>query len=190
MQPVLIDGEWRPSDSRGSFGAVNPSTGEPFAEEYPVSSPADLETAIEAGHRAVRALRGLESDRIAVFLDAYADGLMNHAEELATTAHAETGLPYEPRLHSTELPRTADQMRQGARVVRDRSWCNATIDTELDIRSRFAALGAPVTVIGPNNFPFAFNGISGGDFVAAVAAGNPVIAKAHPSHPATSRRLA
>ena len=45
-------------------------------------------------------------------------------------------------------------------------------------------------VIGPNNFPFAFNGIAGGDFAAAVASGHPVIAKAHPAHPGTSKRLA
>src|SRR5437762_844765 len=49
---------------------------------------------------------------------------------------------------------------------------------------------SPVVVFGPNNFPFAFNGVSGGDFAAAIAAGNPVIAKAHPLHPNTTRLLA
>ena len=47
-----------------------------------------------------------------------------------------------------------------------------------------------MVIFGPNNFPFAFNAISGGDFAAAVAAGNPVIAKAHPSHPGTTLLLA
>jgi len=46
-----------------------------------------------------------------------------------------------------------------------------------------------VLVFGPNNFPFAYNGIAGGDFAAAIAAGNPVIAKAHPCHPATTKLL-
>jgi NADP-dependent aldehyde dehydrogenase len=45
-------------------------------------------------------------------------------------------------------------------------------------------------VFGPNNFPFAFGSISGGDFAAAIAAGNPVIAKANSSHPATTRLFA
>ena len=45
-------------------------------------------------------------------------------------------------------------------------------------------------VLGPNNFPFAYNGIAGGDFAAALAAGNPVIAKAHPAHPRTTQLLA
>jgi alpha-ketoglutaric semialdehyde dehydrogenase len=51
-------------------------------------------------------------------------------------------------------------------------------------------LGGPVVVFGPNNFPLAFNGISGGDFAAAIAAGNPVIAKANPAHPRTTQLLA
>src|SRR5262249_21984073 len=58
------------------------------------------------------------------------------------------------------------------------------------LRSYYAALGGAVVVIGPNNFPLAFNAISGGDFAAAIAAGNPVIAKGHPNHPRTTRLLA
>jgi NADP-dependent aldehyde dehydrogenase len=73
--------------------------------------------------------------------------------------------------------------------VLDGSWALPTIDTRLNIRSVFAPIG-PVWVFGPNNFPFAFNSVAGGDFVAAVAAGNPVIAKANSSHPGTTRLLA
>ena len=47
-----------------------------------------------------------------------------------------------------------------------------------------------MVVFGPNNFPFAFNSVAGGDFVAAIAAGNPVIGKANTGHPGTSRMLA
>src|SRR5437763_12791464 len=64
-----------------------------------------------------------------------------------------------------------------------------TIDTKANIRSVLAPLG-PVVVFGPNNFPFAFSGAAGGDFAAAIAAGNPVISKGHPLHPGTSRMLA
>ena len=64
-----------------------------------------------------------------------------------------------------------------------------TIDTKPNIRSCLAPIG-PVWVFGPNNFPFAFNSISGGDFAAAIAAGNPVIAKANTSHPGTTRLFA
>jgi 2,5-dioxopentanoate dehydrogenase len=54
----------------------------------------------------------------------------------------------------------------------------------------YVPLNGPVIVFGPNNFPLAFNAISGGDFAAAIAAGNPVIAKAHPGHLTLSRLLA
>ncbi|MBV8675310.1 MAG: aldehyde dehydrogenase family protein, partial [Acidobacteriaceae bacterium] len=54
----------------------------------------------------------------------------------------------------------------------------------------FAPLGGPVIVMGPNNFPFAFNSVAGGDFAAALVAHNPVIAKANPGHPGTTRLLA
>jgi NADP-dependent aldehyde dehydrogenase len=64
-----------------------------------------------------------------------------------------------------------------------------TIDTKPNIRSCLAPLGS-VCVFGPNNFPFAFGSISGGDFAAAIAAGNPVIAKANTSHPGTTRLFA
>ncbi|MEM7313465.1 MAG: aldehyde dehydrogenase family protein, partial [Planctomycetota bacterium] len=81
------------------------------------------------------------------------------------------------------------QLRQAAKAAEDQSWASATIDTATGIRSMLAPIG-PVAVFGPNNFPLAFNGIAGGDFAAAIAAGNPVIAKANPGHPGTTRLLA
>ena len=87
------------------------------------------------------------------------------------------------------MPRTTNQLRQAAAAARDGRWALPTIDADANIRSIHGPIG-PVVVFGPNNFPFAFNGISGGDFAAAVAAGNPVIGKGHTSHPATSRMFA
>ncbi len=104
-------------------------------------------------------------------------------------AHAETALPVKPRLAEVELPRTTNQLRLAAQAARDASWMVPTIDTKLNIRSCHAPLG-PVWVFGPNNFPFAFNSVAGGDFAAAIATGNAVIAKANTSHPGTTRLLA
>src|SRR5690606_4986549 len=56
-------------------------------------------------------------------------------------------------------------------------------------RSCYGPIG-PVCVFGPNNFPFAFNSAAGGDFAAAIAAGNPVVAKANSSHPGTTKIFA
>src|SRR5208283_5364215 len=89
-----------------------------------------------------------------------------------------------------ELPRTTDQLRQAARAVRDGGWQRPIRDEAGKIYSIYAPLGGPVVVMGPNNFPFAFNSAAGGDFAAAIAAGNPVIAKANTSHPGTTRLLA
>jgi NADP-dependent aldehyde dehydrogenase len=66
---------------------------------------------------------------------------------------------------------------------------SATIDSAANIRSHYAPLG-PVCVFGPNNFPFAFGSVAGGDAAAALAAGNPIIAKANSSHPGTTRLFA
>ena len=81
------------------------------------------------------------------------------------------------------------QPTKSAAAAREGSWTQAVIDSKANIRSHFAPIG-PVLVFGPNNFPFAFNGISGGDFAAAIATGCPVIAKANPLHPGTSKLLA
>jgi alpha-ketoglutaric semialdehyde dehydrogenase len=89
-----------------------------------------------------------------------------------------------------KLPRTVNQLRQAASAARERSFCEPRIDTKNDIRSMRGPLGGPVAVFGPNNFPFAFNALMGGDFAAAIAAGNPVIAKAHPGQLSTTRLLA
>src|SRR4029077_8997475 len=89
----------------------------------------------------------------------------------------------------TELPRTTSQLRQAAAAAREGAWALPTIDAKNNIRSMYGPIG-PVAVFGPNNFPLAFNSVSGGDFAAAIAAGNPVIAKANSSHPGTTRLLA
>jgi alpha-ketoglutaric semialdehyde dehydrogenase len=191
IHKVLIDGEWRDaSRPSGSLNAMNPETGRHLPEAYPVSTWADLSSALESGVAAAEALREANPDGIAAFLEALAGQIEGRADALVETAHLETGLPDDPRLRSSELPRMLDQLRQAAVACRERSWCRAVIDTRLNIRAKFAPLGGPVAVFSPNNFPFAFNAVGGGDFAAAVAAGNPVIAKANPGHPGTTRLFA
>ena len=187
--PVLIAGEWRKAQSRRSFRSENPALGEKLPGEYPISDWADCDAALAAATTAAAVLRASPPERIAAFLDAYAGRIEARKAELVEVAHAETGLPKAPRLADVELPRTTGQLRQAAAAAREGSWALPTIDTKLDIRSAFAAIG-PVWVFGPNNFPFAFNSVAGGDFAAALAAGDPVIAKANSSHPGTTRLLA
>ncbi len=190
--PILLKGVWTPANQpEGNFHAANPATRETLTDHaFPISGWSDLEAMLEAGHEAAAQLAQVLPDQLASFLDRYAEEIERRADALVDSAHLETGLPKEPRLAKVELPRTTQQLRLAATATRDRSWRCATIDTVNDIRSVHGPLGGPVVVFGPNNFPFAYNGIAGGDFAAAIAAGNPVIAKAHPAHPNTTRLLA
>lgn len=189
LQPVLIAGEWRPANSNGSFQAENPATQERLPNEYPISSWADCDAALAAAAKAADELRALPAERIAEFLEAFARRIEARKDDLVKMANQESALPASPRLADNELPRTTNQLRQAAAAARDGSWSSPTIDAAANIRSVLAPIG-PVLVFGPNNFPFAFNSAAGGDFAAAIAAGNPVIAKANTSHPGTSQLLA
>jgi NADP-dependent aldehyde dehydrogenase len=188
--PVLIAGEWRTSDSVGAFQAENPTTSELLPEQYPVSSRAEVLAAIEAGSAAAEALRTTNGATIARFLELFAAAIEERRDDLVALAHAESALPKTPRLQDVELPRTTDQLRQAAQAARDGAWRRPIRDEARGIYSIFAPLGGPVVVMGPNNFPFAFNSAAGGDFAAAIAAHNPVIAKANTGHPGTTRLLA
>ena len=189
QQPVLIAGEWRPARASGSFRAENPATGETLPGEFPVSSWADCDAALDAATHAAIILRAAPPEQVAQFLSRFAERIETRKAELVETAHAETALPKSPRLADVELPRTTNQLRQAADAALEGSWASPAIDTKLNIRSLLAPIG-PVLIFGPNNFPFAYNGVAGGDFVSAIATGNPVIAKAHPSHPRTTQFLA
>ena len=159
LQSVLIAGAWRQSENPvDSFTAVNPATKMPLPEQYPVSGPEDIVLALKAGQKAVAELNSAGSTpALAHFLDCFAENIEARADVLVETAALETALAAEPRLRSVELPRTTNQLRQAAEAVRSGSWRRATIDTRSNIRSIFGSLGGPVVVLGPNNFPFAFN---------------------------------
>ncbi|MEM9281225.1 MAG: aldehyde dehydrogenase (NADP(+)) [Verrucomicrobiota bacterium] len=188
-EPILIAGNWCPSNSSEYFQAENPSTGTPLSSQFPVSTWADCDAALDAAADAFSKIQNLNGDAIAEFLETYAKEIERDPESLVRTAYEETGLPEIPRLADVELPRTTGQLRQAAAAARSGNWRQPVIDSANNIRSCYGSLG-PVCVFGPNNFPFAFGSISGGDFAAAIAAGNPVIAKANSSHPATTQRLA
>lgn len=186
---ILLDGVWQASDASGGFQVSNPNTGERLDEVFPISKWTDCDRALNAATGAFHALQQMPATRRADFLEALASRFESAKDALVAKAHEETGLPPSPRLADVELPRTTNQLRQAAAAARSGSWAMATIDTKLNIRSVYESLG-PICVFGPNNFPFAFSGVAGGDFAAAIAAGNPVIGKASSSHPGTTRLLA
>ncbi len=190
LAPVLIAGRWRQSTSSNTFQADNPTEGAPLPVRYPISTRDEVLEALQAGSEAAEALRITSGAQIAQFLEAFADGIERRADALVEIAYTESALPRVPRLRDVELPRTVDQLRQAAHAARDETWRRPIRDEANNIYSMYAPIGGPVVVMGPNNFPFAFNSAAGGDFAAAIAAHNPVIAKANSSHPGTTRLLA
>jgi NADP-dependent aldehyde dehydrogenase len=186
---IWICGEWRKAEAVAAFQAENPATGQTLAGDFPVSGWSDCDAALAAATEAAYALEQVPAETIAAFLEAYAAGIDGAAEALAKVGNEESGLPVTPRLREVEIPRTTDQLRQAAAAVRDGGWRRVTVDAARNLRSCLGPVG-PVVVFGPNNFPFAYNAVSGGDFASAIAAGNPVIAKAHPLQPHTTRMLA
>ncbi|WP_116947427.1 aldehyde dehydrogenase (NADP(+)) [Jiangella endophytica] len=125
-------------------------------------------------------------------LDAVAAALEDDRDAIVSTADAETGLGT-TRLNG-ELTRTTYQLRLFGEVLREGSYTEATIDhagdtpmgPKPDLRRMLVPVGV-VGVFGASNFPLAFS-VPGGDTASALAAGCPVVVKAHPSHPETSRR--
>jgi len=183
--PILVAGTWRPAAAVDSYRAFDPAAGRPLGTAWPVSGWTDVDAALDAAVAAARELAALPDDARGTFLDRYAARLEARADELVAVAHGETGLAVQPRLAAVELPRMFDQLRQAAAAAREGTWRMAMIDTARNIRSAAVGLG-PVVVFPPGNFPFAYGAVTGGDFAAAIAAGNPVIAKAHPGCPSVS----
>jgi NADP-dependent aldehyde dehydrogenase len=156
---------------------------------------ATLQAVVEALAASAPVLADTAADERAQALHAVADALDAHVDELVALAHDESGLPL-PRL-TGEVGRTTGQLRLFAAELSEGSWLDVIIETAdpdatplpaPDLR-RMQVAGGPVVVFAASNFPFAFS-VAGGDTASALAAGCPVVVKAHPGHPATSRRTA
>ncbi|MFT3787723.1 MAG: aldehyde dehydrogenase family protein [Tepidisphaeraceae bacterium] len=189
MTPILLDGTWRDARSTRSFQAIDPTTRQPFGDTFPESDWSEFNDALAAAQGAFEEMRHDGPRRLVEFLRTYADRIDAHATELAEIATKETALPAGPRLLENEIPRTTHQLREAAGSAAEGSWALPTIDTKNHLRSCLNPIG-PAIVMGPANFPFAYNAIAGGDFASAIATGCPVIAKGHPAHPNTTRKLA
>jgi len=178
-----------------TFNAVNPATTEKLPGQF------HLITADEASAVAAKATAAFKiyskktAEEKAIFLDTIADEILAVGDELLNRAIQESGLPL-ARL-TGERGRTMMQLKMFAQLLREGSWVDARIDTAIpdrqplpkpDLRSMLVPLG-PVMVFGASNFPFAYSA-AGGDTASALAAGCPVIVKAHPLHPGTDELVA
>ncbi|PZR28826.1 MAG: aldehyde dehydrogenase (NADP(+)) [Citrobacter freundii] len=151
----------------------------------------DVELAAEKAVEAFQSYRKKNGVEKAGFLEAIATEIEKNSDELISVCMKETNLP-KARLEG-ERTRTVQQLRIFAALLKEGSWTDARIDHAMpdrmplprpDLRSMLIPLG-PVAVFGASNFPLAFS-VAGGDTASALAAGCPVIVKAHPAHPVTS----
>lgn len=191
----LVPQDPSPEEGTSTFTAVNPATGEALDPQFHEASEATVSRAATAAGQAFIAYRATAPEARAAFLRAIADEIVGLGDMLIGRAGVETGLP-EGRL-TGERGRTVGQLRMFADLLEEGSWVEARIDTALpdrlplprpDLRRMQIPLG-PVAVFGASNFPLAFS-VAGGDTASALAAGCPVVFKAHPAHPGTSEMTA
>ena len=177
-----------------STRAVDPSNGQELDPPIFSATSEEVEQAARLSEHAFLEYSQKSGKERAGFLYEIADQIDNLGDTLTKRAMQETGLP-EARIKG-ETARTTGQLRLFASVVEEGSWVQARIDTAIpdrhplpkpDIRSIQRPLG-PVVVFAASNFPLAFS-TAGGDTASALAAGCPVIVKAHSSHPGTAEYI-
>jgi alpha-ketoglutaric semialdehyde dehydrogenase len=177
--------------TQGEFRAVDPSTGAEIEPAFGLAGADDVARACGLAWDAFDAYRATAPTARAAFLERIAQNILDIGDELIVRAMQESGLP-RARLEG-ERGRTVGQLRLFATTVREGSWMDLRIDEAVptrqplprsDLRQRHIGLG-PVAVFGASNFPLAFS-VAGGDTASALAAGCPVVVKAHGAHPGTS----
>jgi NADP-dependent aldehyde dehydrogenase len=164
----------------------SPRTGKPTGEPVAETTGAEVDAAVDAAAEALPAWAALDDEDRARALEAIADALDERAADLVALADEETALG-ETRL-TGEVGRTTGQLRLFAGVVRDGGYADIAESPAAggipEIRRVSHPVG-PVAVFAASNFPFAFS-VMGGDTASALAAGCPVVVKAHEGHPGTS----
>lgn len=175
--------------------AYDPVSNTALPETFAVATTVEVNQAVDKATAAFQEYRLSSPEDRAVFLETIATEILALGDALLERAVAESGLPL-GRI-TGERMRTVNQLRLFAGILREGSWVEAVIDPaqpdrtplpRADIRKMLVPLG-PVLVFPASNFPLAFS-TAGGDTASALAAGNPVIVKAHESHPGTNELVA
>ncbi|MGD9527520.1 MAG: aldehyde dehydrogenase (NADP(+)) [Dehalococcoidia bacterium] len=175
----------------GTFRALDPATNDQIEPSFAFGGAADVDAAVTAADAAFDRYSHTALVDRADFLDTIAANLEAIGPELVARTTRETGVP--EAMLEWEVGKAAAQFRQFAQVVRQGRFLDPAIDTaepdrrprpRMDHRLSKVALG-PVVVFGASNFPISYS-VAGGDTAAALAAGCPVVVKAHNAHPGSS----
>ncbi len=171
------------------FYAINPRTGEKSELAYYEATKDEIGKACKLAHSAFNILRKTTNEERAKFLEIVSEEIMNLGDQLLEIADWEVALGLQR--FTGERVRTCNQIKMFADYIREGKHEETIIDEEdpqTKLKRMLIPIG-PVAVFGVSNFPLAF-GVCGGDTVSALAAGCPVVAKGHPSHPQTSELFA
>ncbi|MEP6796386.1 MAG: aldehyde dehydrogenase (NADP(+)) [Saprospiraceae bacterium] len=175
--------------------AIDPAHQSNLPGAFSPATQAEVDMALEKAQSAWRIFRNIESKKKALFLTAIEAGIENLGDTLVRRMMDETG--YTEARVLVERRRTCAQLRMYAEIVENEAWRDITIDEALpertpvhrpDLRKMNVAIG-PVIVFAASNFPLAYS-TAGGDTTSALAAGCPVIVKAHESHLGTNALVA
>ncbi len=162
---------------------------------YTDATPAEIDQSLALAQKAFIPFKNISLQQRKDLLHSIANGLDADRTRLVALAAKETNLGLD-RLGG-ELTRTCWQLRSYSDSALEGHYLEARIDTadetrkpapRPDIRKMMVPIG-PVVVFGSSNFPFAYS-TAGGDTACALAAGCPVIVKAHPAHAETSEAVA
>ena len=176
------------------FHAANPASGKGLEPPYHGATVEEAEEACALAGEAFRTFRRTTPAERAAFLRRIADEIEGIGDALPQRYVEESGLP--AGRANGERGRTCGQLRMFAAALESDGWNRPLIEPaqpdreplpKPDTRLRYIALG-PVAVFGPANFPLAFT-VAGGDTASALAAGCPVVVKAHSSHPGVSEMV-
>lgn len=187
----LLIGAARVTGEAGAFRAIDAATGASIEPPFTLANLAQVQRACELAQAAFDVYRETTPVTRATFLETIAAQIEALGDVLIERAMAETALP-RARLEG-ERARTCNQLRLFAQLAKRGDALDVRIDPALperkplpraDLRMRRIAVG-PVAVFGASNFPLAFS-VAGGDTASALAAGCPVVVKAHSAHPGTS----
>jgi alpha-ketoglutaric semialdehyde dehydrogenase len=178
-----------------TFQSFSTLQGTVLPELFHIATDEEIQAAIAKAVAAFDIYSKTNFQQRAAFLEAIAEEILLIGDALLERTHLETGLPL-ARL-TGERDRTMNQLKLFAALLREGSWADAVIDTALpdrkplprsDLRRLLQPVG-PVVVFAASNFPFAFS-TAGGDTASALAAGCPVLVKAHSSHAGTNELMA
>jgi len=188
---TMLIGQQAVAGSREAIRAIDPATNQTLEPAYPGGTFEQVEQACSLAWAAFDSFRETSLEVRAGFLECIAEQIEALGDTLIDRAVLESGLP-RARIQG-ERGRTCGQLRTFARTVRAGEWLDVRVDNaqperqplpRADLRQRQVPLG-PVAVFGASNFPLAFS-VAGGDTASALAAGCPVVVKAHSAHPGTS----